>query len=126
MAIFLPLAAFKDWVCSLLNPTLFSSFFNDTSDMSTSIGIDIPLRTNGMHQSPEGDMRIGLLTDKFLSETEEGKILDDTNEDDEPHLPKLTSQLSSWEIVKYCLYLTPLWFFTEVEFDILITTIPNK
>ncbi|PON85073.1 EamA domain containing protein [Trema orientale] len=113
MAIFLPIAAFKDWICGLMRPTLFSNFLDDTSDMSTSIGVDIPLRTNGVLQSPEGDLRIGLLTDKFLSDREDGILVDATNEEDEAHLLKQTSELSSWEVAKYCLYLTPIWFFTE-------------
>ena len=114
MAIFLPIAVFKDWICSLMNPTLSSNFFNDNNDVNTMIGVDIPLIMNGMHQSPEEDLRIGLLTDKYLSDSEEGKLLDATIEGDESHLLKQTNELSSWEIAKFCLYLTPIWFFTEV------------
>ncbi|XP_024026623.1 uncharacterized transporter C405.03c isoform X2 [Morus notabilis] len=113
MAILLPIAAFKDWICSLLNPRLLSNFYNDTSDMSALIGVDIPLRTNGVYQSPESDMRMRLLTGKDLTDEEEGRLLDATNEEDKPHLLKQSSEYSSWEIAKYCLYLAPIWFFTE-------------
>lgn len=108
MAIFLPISAFKDWICRL-----FRNFYHETSDMSASISVDIPLRTNGMHHGPENDLRMRLLTEKDLGDEEEGKLLDTMNEEDEPHLLKKTSELSSWEIAKCCLYLTPIWFFTE-------------
>lgn len=123
MAILLPIAAFKDWICSLLNPRLLSNFYNDTSDMSALIGVDIPLRTNGVYQSPESDMRMRLLTGKDLTDEEEGRLLDETNEEDKPHLLKQSSEHSSWEIAKYCLYLAPIWFFTEVELSLFFSLV---
>lgn len=115
MIIFLPLAALRDWVCSLLSPNLVKNFNNDTSEMSTLNGLDIPLRFNEIHHDVERDMRRILITDKDLTDREEGRPLDVESEEDDLHLLKQSFELSSWEIVKCGLYLTPIWFITEVR-----------
>ncbi|KAL5558260.1 hypothetical protein UlMin_034471 [Ulmus minor] len=107
--IYLPLAALKDWICSLFKPSLFDERHN----MSNLIGLDILPRANGLADNPESDMRMCLITDKDLSDREEGKTLDFENEEDLPLLLEQDSDLKSWEIAKCCLYLTPIWFITE-------------
>ncbi|KAG6706700.1 hypothetical protein I3842_07G233700 [Carya illinoinensis] len=111
MVIYLPIAALKDWICSLANAKLDKNLCNDAKVMSTSTGLDIPFIINEMHHRPVPGN--GLVTDSDLSEREEGQPLTAKNEQDEPHLLKQSCELSSWDIAKCSLYLTPIWFVTE-------------
>ncbi|XVE97307.1 hypothetical protein REPUB_Repub03eG0008500 [Reevesia pubescens] len=113
MAVYLPIAVLKDWICNLFDANVFRNLYDGSSVISTSIGLDIPLKTNEFPQSAEADLKSCLITDKDLSEREEGQPLNSSNEKDEPHLPEHGGGLSSWEIVKCSLYLTPIWFITE-------------
>lgn len=113
MVVYLPIAALKHWICSLLKPNLVDNFYNNESAMSTSVGLDIPLIINEMHHSPETDVTSSPVTDKDLSNAEEGRPLIAKSEEDESHLLEQSDQLSPWEIAKCGLILTPIWFLTE-------------
>ncbi|KAJ0090704.1 hypothetical protein Patl1_12609 [Pistacia atlantica] len=63
---------------------------------------------------PKTDLQRSLISAKFLGEREEGWPLLPKNEEDEPPLLEHSSDLLSWEIVKCSLYLTPIWFLTEL------------
>ena len=111
MVIYLPVAVLKDLVCSLLNPhSLLDN--NYDSIISTSIGIDGPLRFNEIHYNLDESMgHCLIINDKDLSTTE--------REEGQPLIPNFESshhKVSTWEIIKCSLYLTPLWFTTEVHF----------
>lgn len=95
MVVYLPIAAFKDWICSFL------SFSN-------------PLPTNEFHHSAEKDITSSLITDKDLSDREEGFPEKDKNQVDEPLFLAQRNQLGPLEIAKCGLILTPAWFITEV------------
>ncbi|XVE53506.1 hypothetical protein DITRI_Ditri03aG0008700 [Diplodiscus trichospermus] len=112
MVVYLPIAVLKDWIWNLFDTKLFRNLYNGRSVISTSIGPNIPLKINELPHSAEADLRSCLITDKDLSLTEEGKPLNSSNKD-EPYLPELGGGLSSWDIVKCSLYLTPIWFMTE-------------
>lgn len=121
MVIYLPLAALKDWICSLLSAHLYKDIGNDSNVMSTSSGLDIPLRSNEMLHGQEPGS--GLVTDEDLSEREEGWPLIAKNEEDAQLLDQ-SSERWSWDIARCSLYLTPIWFATEVtlvfpEYDVL-------
>ncbi|KAM5564642.1 hypothetical protein ABKV19_018954 [Rosa sericea] len=88
MVVHLPIAALKDWICSLL-------------------------RTNECHDSAETDITTSLITDKDVSDREEGSPVMDKNEVDEPYFLAKSNQLGPWEIAKFGLILTPAWFITE-------------
>ncbi|KGN55414.1 hypothetical protein Csa_012018 [Cucumis sativus] len=108
MVIYLPVAVLKDLVCSLLNPhSLLDN--NYDSIISTSIGIDGPLRFNEIHYNLDESMgHCLIINDKDLSTTE--------REEGQPLIPNFESshhKVSTWEIIKCSLYLTPLWFTTE-------------
>ncbi|OMO90651.1 Drug/metabolite transporter [Corchorus olitorius] len=106
MVVYLPLAVLKDWICNL-----FRKLYGGSSVITSSIGVDIPLKNNEL---PQADLRSCLITDKDLSEREEGQPLNSSiDEKDEPLLTKYGGGLSSWEIAKCSLYLTPIWFMTE-------------
>ncbi|KAL6216022.1 hypothetical protein ACLB2K_009249 [Fragaria x ananassa] len=94
MVVYLPIAAFKDWICSFL------SFSN-------------PLPTNEFHHSAEKDITSSLITDKDLSDREEGFPEKDKNQVDEPLFLAQRNQLGPLEIAKCGLILTPAWFITE-------------
>ncbi|XP_075652604.1 putative transporter C405.03c isoform X4 [Castanea sativa] len=111
MVVYLPIAALKDWVCSLMNAYLYKDLCVDSNVISTSTGLNTPLRINEMHHGPETEN--GLVTDKDLSEREEGWPLIAKNEEDESHLLEQSCELSSWDIAKCGLYLFPIWFATE-------------
>ncbi|XP_022729434.1 uncharacterized vacuolar membrane protein YML018C-like isoform X2 [Durio zibethinus] len=113
MVVYLPIAVFKDWICNLFDANVFRNLYDSNSVINTSIGLDIPLRINEMPHCAEADLRSRLITDKDVSEREEGQPLNTSNEKDEPHLPRHGGGLSSWEIAKCSLYLTPIWFITE-------------
>jgi len=112
MVVYLPIAALKDWICSLMNAYLYKDLCVDSNVISTSTGLNTPLRINEMHHGPETEN--GLITDKDLSEREEGWPLIAKNEEDESQLLEQSCELSSWDIAKCGLYLTPIWFATEV------------
>lgn len=108
MVVYLPVAVVKDLVCSLLNPDLPNNHHeNDGSVLSSSIGLDVPLRFNEIHNNFDEGIASCIISDKYLSEREE----------EQPLIPNFESRrkVSTWEIVKCSLYLTPLWFTTEVH-----------
>lgn len=108
MVVYLPVAVVRDLIFSLLNPDLPNNHpDNGGSVLSSSIGLDFPLRFNEAHNSLDEGMGSCLISDKDLSEREEGQ----------PLIPKIESknEVSSWEIAKCSLFLTPLWFTTEVQ-----------
>ncbi|KAL5785915.1 hypothetical protein ACOSQ2_008307 [Xanthoceras sorbifolium] len=114
MVIYLPIAFLKDWMCNiLLDGKIFKNLFSDRSATSSSYGLDIPLRINESHHSRETNLRSSLISEKDLSEREEGWPLISKGEEDEPHLIDKGGDLNSWEIAKCSLYLTPIWFITE-------------
>ncbi|XP_024165690.1 uncharacterized vacuolar membrane protein YML018C isoform X2 [Rosa chinensis] len=88
MVVYLPIAALKDRICSLL-------------------------RKNEFHDSAETDVTTSLITDKDLSDREEGRPVMDKNDVDEPYFLAKSNQLGPWEIAKFGLILTPAWFITE-------------
>lgn len=110
MVIYLPLAALKDWICSLLSAHLYKDICNDCNVMSTSSGLDIPLRSNEMLHGQEPGS--GLVTDEDLREREEGWPLIAKNEEDAQLLDQ-SSERWSWDIARCSFYLTPIWFATE-------------
>ncbi|KAK3210722.1 hypothetical protein Dsin_015428 [Dipteronia sinensis] len=115
MVIYLPISLLKDWICNVIDVNILKNIFtNKYATTSSSSGLDIPLRVNDSHHSPETDLRSGtVIADKDLSEREEGWPLISKSEEDEPHLIDKGGDLCSWEIAKSSLYLTPVWFITE-------------
>ncbi|XP_062163201.1 thiamine-repressible mitochondrial transport protein THI74-like [Alnus glutinosa] len=111
MGVYLPIAALRDWICSLLKSNSNKNLCNDWNVVDTSTGLVTPLRINERHHRPENGN--GLVTDKDLSEREEGWSLVAKSEEDEPHLLEQSRELNSWDIAKCSLYLTPIWFATE-------------
>lgn len=113
MVVYLPIALFKNWICSLLNANQVESRCNNNPLLSSSDGLDVPLNINEMHHSPERAMKSFPVTDLDLSETEEGLPLIYKYQEDEFHMPEESRELSSWEIAKCSVYLAPIWFLTE-------------
>lgn len=114
MVIYLPIALLRDCLCSLLDTNMFKNLFGDRSVTSTSDGLDIPLRINELNHILETDLRGSLITDKDLSEREEGWPLIAKSEEDKPHVLEHSGEPNSWDIAKCSLYLAPIWFITEV------------
>lgn len=112
MVVYLPIAVFKDWFCSLLC-TLFKNFCNGCTTLCSSVGLGVPLRINDMHYGPEADMKSYLITDVDLTAREEGWPLITKKGEDEFHSLERSCELGSWDIVKRSFYLTPIWFITE-------------
>lgn len=115
MVIYLPISLLKDRICSLWDRNTFRNIFSDRSVASTTTELNIALRNNELNQSSEIDLRTNLITDKDLSESEEGWPLISKSEEDERQVLEHGGELNSWEIVKCSLYLTPIWFLTEVH-----------
>ncbi|XVF89434.1 hypothetical protein PTKIN_Ptkin19aG0129900 [Pterospermum kingtungense] len=113
MVVYLPIAVIKDRICNLLDANLFRNLYDRSSIISASTGLDVPLKINELPPSAEADLRSCLIIDKDLSEREEGQPINSSNTNDEPRLPELGRGLSSLEIIKCSLYLTPIWFITE-------------
>ncbi|KAB2027872.1 hypothetical protein ES319_D05G062700v1 [Gossypium barbadense] len=107
MVVYLPIALLKDWICNLFNANLYRNLYDGSSVIDTSIGL------NELPQSAEADLKRCLITDKDLSEREEGQPLNSSTEKDGPDLPDHGGGTSSWETAKCSLYLTPIWFTTE-------------
>ncbi|KAG8495292.1 hypothetical protein CXB51_012963 [Gossypium anomalum] len=107
MVVYLPIALLKDWICNLFNSNLYRNLYDGSLVIDTSIGLD------ELPQSAEADLKRCLITDKDLSEREEGQPLNSSTEKDEPDLPDHGGGTSSWEAAKCSLYLTPIWFTTE-------------
>ncbi|XP_073275105.1 thiamine-repressible mitochondrial transport protein THI74-like [Primulina huaijiensis] len=114
MAVFIPLSFCKDCICKLLYEKWLKNIYGDNS-ISNSLGAqDVPLQFNERWHDSEGPLQHYLMTATSLSETEAGQpLLLFKNEDDEFLLLEKRLELSSWEAMKYSLYLTPLWFITE-------------
>lgn len=108
MAVYLPIAVLKDWICSLLGRYHLRNLYDDSTVLCSSDRLDIPLKMNEMmHHNPGGAMKSHLISDVDLSEAEEGGPLMFKQEDDF-HIER-----SSWEIARHCIYLAPIWFITE-------------
>lgn len=112
MVVHLPISVFKDWICSLLK-TLYRNHQKDYTSVSISSGLGVPLRIDDIHQRPETDLKSSLITDKDIKEREEGMPLVKKEEDEPPLLPQ-SYEYTSWKIAKCGLYLTPIWFASEV------------
>jgi len=102
MAIYFPISVFKKWICSLVN-ILVRKIREDY----------ISVRTEGILQGPETDLKSSLISDKDIREIEEGTPLIEKEIDETPLLAQ-TNESSSWKIAKCGLYLTPIWFAQEV------------
>ncbi|KAJ4957736.1 hypothetical protein NE237_024847 [Protea cynaroides] len=113
MAIYLPVSVLRNWVHSFLRIKSFKKLLHENATMNLSIGLDTPLRINGMHHSLETEMRSCLTSDMDLCEREEGKLLLAKSTENESDQLNHSCELSSWEIAKCSFYLTPLWFITE-------------
>ncbi|KAH7841754.1 hypothetical protein Vadar_033942 [Vaccinium darrowii] len=111
MVIYLPVAIVKDWICILMDKKLLKNIYNESPFLSSSVGLNIPLRINDMHHVPEEDFNS--FTDVDTNQVEEGQPLTYKNGEDESHVLLENSELSSWENAKWSLYLAPLWFVTE-------------
>ena len=74
-----------------------------------------PEKTNDIDNSLEADLRARLISDVDLVERGEVRPLRNNNHGDEPPVLEWSHELSNWDIAKYSLYLTPLWFLTEVN-----------
>ncbi|KAL5699079.1 hypothetical protein ACHQM5_030030 [Ranunculus cassubicifolius] len=108
LAIYLPIAALKDWICSFLLTCSFKKILDSNSVLSFS-ELDTPL----MHHSIETEMRSCLIDDIDYVRREEGQPLLAMNGGDEYYLPAQDSDLSSWDIAKRGLVIAPIWFTTE-------------
>jgi solute carrier family 35 protein F5 len=115
MVVYLPIAALREWIYSLLIANSYKKLCNGWNVVDPSTGLDTPLIINEMHHRPENGNVI--VTDKDLSEREEGWPLVAMSEEDEPHLLAQSRELNSWDIAKCSLYLTPIWFATEVTYS---------
>ncbi|XP_058203551.1 thiamine-repressible mitochondrial transport protein THI74-like isoform X2 [Rhododendron vialii] len=111
MVIYLPIAILKDWICILMGKKLLKNIYNESPFLSSSVGLNIPLKINDMHHMPEEDFNS--YTDMDTNQVEEGQPLTNKNGEDESHVLLESSELSSWENAKLSLYLAPIWFVTE-------------
>ena len=113
MVVYLPISVLKDWICSLLK-NLYRNLHGNYTSVSISNGLSVPFRIDDIHQHPEEtDIKSSLITAKELKESEEGMLLV-KKEEHEPQLVAQGYEHSSWEIAKSGLYLTPIWFASEV------------
>ncbi|OIT32868.1 PREDICTED: uncharacterized transporter C405.03c-like [Nicotiana attenuata] len=113
MAIFLPIAVCKDWLCSLLEKSSLKKLYNKNLILDSSV-LDVPLKLNDMHNHPEGALKDYFTADMDYSSPEEALALVDINHKDEFHfLEEEGHDRNSWDLVKCSLYLAPLWFATE-------------
>ncbi|KAJ8555354.1 hypothetical protein K7X08_012850 [Anisodus acutangulus] len=111
MAIFLPIAVCKDWLCSLLERGSLEKLYNENLLLDSVL--DVPLKLNDMHNHPEGALNGYFTEDMDFSDSEEGLPLVDINHKDEFHFLEEGYEHNSWDLVKCSLYLAPIWFATE-------------
>ena len=114
MVMYLPLAFFKDWICSLMDKNLLGNLYIDNPCLSSSIGLNIPLRANDTHHISESNIKTCLITDGDFNQVEQGQTLAYKSRENESCVLTEKSERSSWETAKYSLYLAPIWFATEV------------
>ncbi|KAL4181943.1 hypothetical protein AMTRI_Chr12g239950 [Amborella trichopoda] len=112
MVVYLPISALKDWIYRLVGANSFKNLGTSTDFLNTSIGLDSPLRVNGMHHSLESKMRNCLTYEIGLHALEEGKLLIPKTDDDGDLLDQ-SGEVTSWEIAKSSFCLAPIWFVTE-------------
>ncbi|PSS01062.1 hypothetical protein CEY00_Acc22420 [Actinidia chinensis var. chinensis] len=113
MVMYLPLAFFKDWICSLMDKNLLGNLYINNPCLSSSIGLNIPLRANDTHHISESNIKTCLITDGDFNQVEQGQTLAYKNRENESRMLTEKSERSSWETAKYSLYLAPIWFATE-------------
>ncbi|XP_060208061.1 uncharacterized protein LOC132635619 [Lycium barbarum] len=111
MAIFLPIAVCKDWLCSLLEKGSLKKLYNENLLLDSVL--DVPLKLNDMHNHSEGALKGYLTEDMDYNDPEEGFPLVDINHKDEFHFLEEGYERNSWDLVKCSLYLAPIWFATE-------------
>ncbi|KAK9100102.1 hypothetical protein Scep_023532 [Stephania cephalantha] len=109
----LPIAFLSDWIRNYLSTRSFLSLINSNSFMSSSFGLDSPLRVNGMHHSLETEMRSCLINETDLSKTEEGWPFLSKSCEEESDLPRDNDEMASRGIINHAFYIAPLWFTTE-------------
>ncbi|KAL8130021.1 hypothetical protein V2J09_019176 [Rumex salicifolius] len=108
MVIYLPLVAIRGWIChhmhlnSSKKRSYCAVFMNYLHHKST------PIKTND-----GSDVRTRLISDEDLIERGEERHLNENNFEDQPPVLGWIHELGSWEIAKYSLYLTPIWFLAE-------------
>ncbi|MCE3049842.1 hypothetical protein HAX54_045923 [Datura stramonium] len=112
MAIFLPIAACKDWLGSLLEQSSLKKLYTENLLFNSSV-LDVPLKLNDMHNHPEGALEDDFIADLDYIDPEEGFPLVDINHKDEFHFLEESYEHNSWDLVKCSLYLAPIWFATE-------------
>ncbi|XP_020523766.1 uncharacterized vacuolar membrane protein YML018C isoform X2 [Amborella trichopoda] len=112
MVVYLPISALKDWIYRLVGANSFKNLGTSTDFLNTSIGLDSPLRVNGMHHSLESKMRNCLTYEMGFHALEEGKPLIPKTDDDGDLLDQ-SGEVTSWEIAKSSFCLAPIWFVTE-------------
>ncbi|CAN4076494.1 unnamed protein product [Withania somnifera] len=112
MAIFLPIAACKDWLRGLLEQSSLKKLYTKNLLLDSSV-LDGPLKLNDMHNHPEGALEDFLIADMDYSDPEEGFPFVDINHRDEIHFLEEGFEHNSWDLVKCSLYLAPIWFATE-------------
>uniref|UniRef100_A0A5B7BWG8 Uncharacterized protein n=1 Tax=Davidia involucrata TaxID=16924 RepID=A0A5B7BWG8_DAVIN len=57
MVFYLPVAVFKDWICSLLDTNSLEKLYSDSPILNSTTGLNIPLRISEMHHTPEEAMK---------------------------------------------------------------------
>ncbi|KAF7817312.1 putative vacuolar membrane protein YML018C-like [Senna tora] len=106
MAIHLPMSLFKEWICSLLK-NIYRNLHEYYSSITIPPGID------DIHRTSQTYLKSCLITDKEISDSEEGKPLVKKLDEDDPDLPPQSCKYNSWKVAKCGLYLTPIWFASE-------------
>ncbi|KAM7274848.1 hypothetical protein ACFE04_016714 [Oxalis oulophora] len=101
MVVYLPIAFFKDWISGSLDVNIFNRLYRHTSSMSLLDGLDVPLKDSDLHYASDIDKKICLLTDKYLSEREEGMPLAQKMEEDEVPLLENRQELTPWKIAYF-------------------------
>ncbi|GFZ08279.1 EamA-like transporter family [Actinidia rufa] len=98
-----------------MDKNLLGNLYIDNPCLSSSIGLNIPLRANDTHHISESNIKTCLITDGDFNQVEQGQTLAYKNnrENESRVLTEKKSERSSWETAKYSLYLAPIWFATE-------------
>ncbi|KAI4380190.1 hypothetical protein MLD38_006409 [Melastoma candidum] len=118
MVVFLPIAYLKDCVSSKFGAKRWKGLDDIAKEARTTGELSIPLISSETAPSPDSGMvleskdmpRRDLTGDREEDLTE--MLMADEEQQYRPTDP--SSELRVMEIVKCCLYLTPIWFFTEV------------
>ncbi|XP_057540157.1 thiamine-repressible mitochondrial transport protein THI74-like isoform X2 [Amaranthus tricolor] len=114
MMLYLPIATLKDLIWIFFRENTATQLYNRSFFLGFLGRFCISPKADETRDNTDDYIVCSLITDKHVNEEDRPWPLRYKDEDDEQmNMLEKGSELNKWEILKYSLCLTPIWFFTE-------------